>query len=125
MANAVKLIVLALLTLFFAVAASYGRDLAYQVHALIFMAVAAWMFVLTLQRTGEPVRAAAVSPTGYMDGVIRYGVIATVFWGVVGFLVGVVIASQLAFDELNFGLSFTSFGRLRPLHTSAVIFAAP
>jgi cytochrome c oxidase cbb3-type subunit 1 len=45
------------------------------------------------------------------------------FWGVVGFLVGVVIAFQLAFPALNLGLEWTSFGRLRPLHTSAVIFA--
>ena len=61
--------------------------------------------------------------TGYTDGVIRAGVIATVFWGVVGFLVGVVIAWQLAFPALNLDLEWTSFGRLRPLHTSAVIFA--
>ncbi len=59
----------------------------------------------------------------YLDGVIRAGVIATVFWGIVGFLVGVVVASQLAFPVLNFDTSFTNFGRLRPLHTSAVVFA--
>ena len=122
MTNAVKLIALAFAIILLAIAASYGRDIAYQVHALLFMALAAWMFVRTLQRTGEPVRRIS-SPTGYMDDVIRYGVIATIFWGIVGFLVGVVIASQLTFDELNLGFSFTSFGRLRPLHTSAVIFA--
>ena len=62
--------------------------------------------------------------TGYMDSVVRAGVIATVFWGVVGFLVGVVIAFQLAYPDLNVdGLSVTNFNRLRPLHTSAVIFA--
>jgi len=60
---------------------------------------------------------------GYLDGVVRAGVIATVFWGLVGFLVGVVIAAQLSFPVLNFDTSFTNFGRLRPLHTSAVIFA--
>jgi cytochrome c oxidase cbb3-type subunit 1 len=49
--------------------------------------------------------------------------LASMFWGVVGFLVGVVIAFQLAFPALNLGLEWTSFGRLRPLHTSAVIFA--
>ncbi|MEL6794162.1 MAG: cbb3-type cytochrome c oxidase subunit I, partial [Pseudomonadota bacterium] len=64
-----------------------------------------------------------VVETGYFDEVIRYGVIATAFWGVVGFLVGVYIAFQLAFPALNLGTEFTTFGRLRPLHTSAVIFA--
>jgi cytochrome c oxidase cbb3-type subunit 1 len=57
-----------------------------------------------------------------MDGPIRYGVVATVFWGVVGFLVGVVIAAQLAFPDINFE-PWLNFGRMRPLHTSAVIFA--
>ena len=46
-----------------------------------------------------------------------------VVWGVVGMLVGVFIAAQLAWPELNFGISWLSFGRLRPLHTNAVIFA--
>ena len=61
--------------------------------------------------------------TGYMDDVVRAGVIATAFWGVVGFLAGTYIAFELAFPVLNWGLPWTSFGRLRPLHTSAVIFA--
>lgn len=58
----------------------------------------------------------------YFDEVVKYGVIATVFWGVVGFLVGVVVALQLAFPDLNIEPWF-NFGRMRPLHTSAVIFA--
>jgi cytochrome c oxidase cbb3-type subunit 1 len=59
----------------------------------------------------------------YDDDVVRLFVIATMFWGVVGMLVGVYIASQLVFPGLNLGLEWTSFGRLRPLHTSGVIFA--
>ena len=61
----------------------------------------------------------------YADGVVRAWVIATSFWGVVGFLVGVFIAFQLAFPQLNFewAQGYANFGRLRPLHTSAVIFA--
>ena len=47
----------------------------------------------------------------------------SVFWGIAGFAVGLLIASQLAWPALNFDLPWTSFGRLRPLHTSAVIFA--
>jgi len=59
----------------------------------------------------------------YSDGVIRQFSIMAVVWGVVGMLVGVIIASQLVWPELNLGLPWTSFGRLRPLHTNAVIFA--
>jgi cytochrome c oxidase cbb3-type subunit 1 len=49
--------------------------------------------------------------------------IATVFWSLAGFAVGLYIALQLAFPVLNLGLEYTIFGRLRPLHTSTVIFA--
>ncbi len=63
------------------------------------------------------------SPPDFVEAPIRAFAIATMFWGVVGFLVGVVIASQLAFPLLNLDLEWTSFGRLRPVHTSAVIFA--
>ena len=60
---------------------------------------------------------------GYNNAVIRAGVIASTFWGIAGFLAGDVIAWQLAYPALNFDLPWTNFGRLRPLHTSAVIFA--
>ncbi|MFO1060340.1 MAG: cytochrome-c oxidase, cbb3-type subunit I [Dongiaceae bacterium] len=59
----------------------------------------------------------------YEEAVIRKFVIAAVFWSVVAFLVGVVIALQLAFPQLNLDLPWTTFGRLRPVHTSAAIFA--
>lgn len=58
----------------------------------------------------------------YNDDIVKLFTLATVFWGIAGFLVGVLIAAQLAFPQLNFE-PFLSFGRLRPLHTSAVIFA--
>ena len=61
--------------------------------------------------------------TQYNDTVVRQFAIMTVVWGVVGMLVGVVIAAQLAWPELNFGIPWLSYGRLRPLHTNAVIFA--
>lgn len=61
--------------------------------------------------------------TTYSDKVVRQFAIMTVVWGVVGMLFGVIIASQLAWPELNLGISWLSFGRLRPLHTNAVIFA--
>ncbi|MCB2101786.1 MAG: cbb3-type cytochrome c oxidase subunit I, partial [Rhodobacterales bacterium] len=59
----------------------------------------------------------------YVEGPIRLFTIATIFWGVIGFLAGTFIAFQLAFPQLNLGLEWTTFGRLRPVHTSAVIFA--
>ncbi|MCP5372176.1 MAG: cytochrome-c oxidase, cbb3-type subunit I [Hyphomicrobiales bacterium] len=59
----------------------------------------------------------------YCEGVVKKFTIATVFWGVIGFLAGTFIAFQLAFPALNLGLEWTTFGRLRPVHTSAVIFA--
>ena len=61
--------------------------------------------------------------TVYNDTVVRQFAIMTVVWGVVGMLVGVIIAAQLAWPELNFGIPWLSYGRLRPLHTNAVIFA--
>ena len=58
----------------------------------------------------------------YNDDIVRLFTIATMFWGIAGFAVGLLIALQLAWPWLNFEPYF-SFGRLRPLHTSAVIFA--
>jgi len=59
--------------------------------------------------------------TTYNDKVVRQFTVMTVIWGIVGMLVGVIIAAQLVWPELNIG--FLHFGRLRPLHTNAVIFA--
>ena len=58
----------------------------------------------------------------YNYKVVRQFAIMTVGWGIVGMLVGVIIAAQLVWPDLNFGPWFT-YGRLRPLHTNAVIFA--
>ncbi|VTM19278.1 cbb3-type cytochrome c oxidase subunit I [Pseudomonas aeruginosa] len=61
--------------------------------------------------------------SAYNYKVVRQFAIMTVVWGIVGMTVGVLIAAQLVWPDLNFGLPWTSFGRLRPLHTNAVIFA--
>jgi cytochrome c oxidase cbb3-type subunit 1 len=63
------------------------------------------------------------SSLNYNYKIVRQFAIATVFWGVVGMLVGVFIAAQLAWPALNFDIAWLSYGRLRPLHTNAVIFA--
>ena len=61
--------------------------------------------------------------TAYNDKVVRQFTIMTIVWGVVGMLVGVIIAAQLMWPALNFDIPWLSYGRLRPLHTNAVIFA--
>ncbi len=103
--------------------AAAAHDTAFAVHMGIFALAG------SIAAFGSAQGIAALRPSPhdlesrYDDQVIRWGVIATVFWGVVGFLVGLVIASQLAFPLLNLNYEWTTFGRLRPLHTSAVIFA--
>ena len=112
-----KLVVLGLIALGAAIAANYAWDLAYMVNAVTVMLAAGITFLVVLRSAGE-VR--TVNKNEYMDGVVRAGVIATSFWGVVGFLVGVVIASQLAWPWLNFEAlqGIGNFGRLRPLGNS-------
>src|SRR5690606_41806767 len=77
--------------------------------------------------------AAAIAPSAgpadsatrgyYNDKVVLQFAVATVVWGIVGMLVGVVIAAQLYWPTLFEGIPWLSYGRLRPLHTNAVIFA--
>ncbi|MFY0689227.1 MAG: cytochrome-c oxidase, cbb3-type subunit I [Cyclobacteriaceae bacterium] len=59
----------------------------------------------------------------YDNKIVRMFIIASAIFGVVGMLVGLLIALQLVFPQLNFSLAYTTFGRIRPLHTNAVIFA--
>ena len=99
-------------------------DTTIYLHGLLLTAFCVVFIFRVIQsdgKTGGP--ANPNSSIDYNDAVVRAGVIATTFWGVIGFTVGLVIALQLAFPVLNLDLPWTSFGRLRPLHTSAVIFA--
>ena len=107
---------------FFALlAAGLAKDELFASHMGILVIVLIGAVVVLMRRTSFAPQP-AVDMSAYMDGPIRYGVIATVFWCVVGLLVGVVIALQLAYPDLNIE-PFLSFGRVRPLHTSAVVFA--
>ena len=94
-----------------------------QFHAYIFLAafVVGGFALGTYVYTGG----AEEDKSGYQTNVVKAGVFASMFWGMAGFLVGVVIALQLAFPSIFYfdNLPWTNFGRLRPLHTSAVIFA--
>ena len=101
--------------------AGFAADAPFRAHMWVLFAVLAIGTIVLLRNVSfepEP----PVDQSAYMDGPIRYGAIATVFWALVGLLVGVVIALQLAFPDLNLEPWF-NFGRMRPLHTSAVIFA--
>lgn len=77
----------------------------------------------TMNDLTSSVAARALERFTYDDGIVRKFVFASFIWGVVGLLVGVIIALQLADARFNLGLEWTTFGRLRPLHTNAVIFA--
>ncbi|MEI8177631.1 cytochrome-c oxidase, cbb3-type subunit I [Aestuariivirga sp.] len=94
-------------------------DTPFAIHMFIFALAAILALIFKARSFGKP----EPDTSGYMDNVVRYGAIATVFWGVVGFLVGLVIALQLAYPAWNPNLEWFNFGRLRPLHTSAVVFA--
>ena len=106
---------------------AFAHDSLFAAHMWVAFFVLAVGTIIMLRRmkfapTNGVVTTPAAPKSEYFDEVVRYGVIATVFWGVVGFLVGVVAALQLAYPDLNIEPWF-NFGRVRPLHTSAVIFA--
>ena len=108
-------------------ASAMAADWGFSVHMAIVCAaalIACWATIGTADYAGIARGVHRMPDQGrYDDDPVRWGVIATVFWGLAGFLVGLYIALQLAFPALNLGLEYTTFGRLRPLHTSAVIFA--
>ncbi|PKQ00618.1 MAG: cytochrome-c oxidase, cbb3-type subunit I [Alphaproteobacteria bacterium HGW-Alphaproteobacteria-13] len=109
-------------------AAAVAVDAPFAVHMLIAAAACLIALWATVSRAdyGALARGLLKMPADegvYDDDPIRWGVIATVFWGLAGLAVGLIVALQLAFPALNLNLEYTTFGRLRPLHTSAVIFA--
>jgi cytochrome c oxidase cbb3-type subunit I len=104
-------------------AAARGSDFPMVVQGVLAFAlacVAAGFMVF-----GAPKGVLDYDERSYNDTVIKYGVFASTFWGIVGMLVGVIIAAQLAFPKLLYfsEFGFLNFGRLRPVHTSGVIFA--
>jgi cytochrome c oxidase cbb3-type subunit 1 len=98
-------------------------DAAFRFHGYILMAAS--VIALSALTIGVAQGSFRSDPTRYQDGVIRAGVIATMFWGVIGMTVGVLIAAQLSWPEIFYfpEHGWLNFGRLRPLHTSGVIFA--
>lgn len=114
---------------FFAfIAMVLAADTGFAVHMAIIAMAAGITLWVTINKAdyaaiGRGILKAPADPGIYDDDPIRWGVIATIFWGIAGMAVGLIIALQLAFPVLNLNNEFTTFGRLRPLHTSAVIFA--
>ncbi|WP_425330065.1 cytochrome-c oxidase, cbb3-type subunit I [Terrirubrum flagellatum] len=108
-------------------AAAKAQDAAFAFHAyLAMLASLAAAFALFNRLVARPAARPPQEIEGkpnYNDAATKFATLAAVGWGVAGFLVGCIIAFQLWAPELNLGLEYTSFGRLRPLHTSAVIFA--
>ncbi len=116
---------LALLAL---VMAALAVDAPFAVHMMIVAAACLAVLWAMISRAdyGAIARGILKMPAdhgAYDDDPVRWGVIATLFWGIAGMAAGLFIALQLAFPVLNLNLEYTTFGRLRPLHTSAVIFA--
>ncbi|WP_227339765.1 cytochrome-c oxidase, cbb3-type subunit I [Sphingopyxis sp. P8] len=116
---------LALLAL---VMAALAVDAPFAVHMMIVAAACLAVLWAMISRAdyGAIARGILKMPADqgvYDDDPVRWGVIATLFWGLAGMAAGLFIALQLAFPVLNLNLEYTTFGRLRPLHTSAVIFA--
>jgi len=93
------------------------------IQAVTFMVGFGLAMLWMIRRYAEGIPAEDNTP--YDNDIVKAGVIASMFWGIAGMLVGVIIALQLAFPSIFYfsELPWTNFGRLRPLHTSAVIFA--
>ena len=107
--------------------AAKAEHAGYAFHVSVFLAAAVASVFLIANRCfdGTPAHPPQEidGKPNYNFGPVKFATIAAMFWGIAGFTVGLIIALQLAFPVLNFDLPWTNFGRMRPLHTSAVIFA--
>ena len=115
------------LAFFTLVIAAKAYTTGYAFHAYLFSAasVAAVFAIVNryFTRPADPEPLTINGKPNYNMGPVKFSSIAAMFWGIAGFSVGLYIALELAFPGLNLGLPWIEFGRLRPLHTSAVIFA--
>jgi cytochrome c oxidase cbb3-type subunit 1 len=109
------------------IGAAKAQDAAFALHAYLAAAASvAAVFAILNRFTARPAELPPHEIDGkpnYNMGPVKFGAVMAMIWGIAGFTVGLVIALQLAWPVLNLDLPWTTFGRLRPLHTSAVIFA--
>jgi cytochrome c oxidase cbb3-type subunit 1 len=105
--------------------AAWAVDPLMEFHAFTFLGLTVVGLAALVLWAGSSDRDRPFDQTVYEETLIKYGVAASMFWGIVGFLVGIVIALQLTWPNLFYfpEWGWSNFGRLRPLHTSAVIFA--
>ncbi len=121
------IIVFTVLALVSLVVAGKAWTSAYSFHALLFAAGSLLAIFKIVERYMD--RPAELPPReidgkpNYNLGPVKFATLAGVFWGIAGFTVGLYLALELSFPAFNLDLPWISFGRLRPLHTSAVIFA--
>lgn len=120
-------ILMALLAIGSIFIASKAQSPEYAFHAYLFASSSVAAVFLIISRYYD--RPAATPPQtiegkpNYNMGPVKFATLAALFWGIAGFTVGLYVALELAYPILNLDLPWFSFGRLRPLHTSAVIFA--
>ena len=97
----------------------FGREAGYVFHGWLIAIVAGWGLMNLINRLNDT---RPDIPHEYSDTVIKWGVGATFIWGVIGFTIGDILAWQLAIPSWNGDMSWSNFGRIRPMHTTAVIF---
>jgi cytochrome c oxidase cbb3-type subunit 1 len=99
--------------------ASYGDEAGYAFHGWLIIGVT---LIAGKRLIDDYFERKTPIPLQYNDDIIKLGIVASLVWAVIGFLVGDILAWQLAIPDLNGDTSWSNFGRLRPVHTTAVVF---
>ncbi len=112
------LVVIPILALGIAIT-SFGKDPGYVAHGWIIVAFSIFAVKRLINDWGT---AKSEKTLTYNDDVVKIGIIAAVTWAIIGFIAGDILAWQLAIPSLNADTSWSNFGRLRPIHTTCVLF---
>ena len=117
--NVIALVATGCVLLFGLAILGTAQDGAYALHGGLILIAAGFGLKFVIERMAS---ASEPSELVYSDEVIKWAILACLIWGVIGFFVGDWLAWQLAYPALNGDVPWTNFGRLRPVHTTAVIF---